>query len=87
MKELCFYLYNGYTIDPTVFCLFKYGQFSLYTAYLFFKDIIREAWMQYKTNRFVVCKYDNDDYYRYCLQFCILRFKILELEATHKIKG
>lgn len=87
LTELIFYLYNGYIIYPDSLCYLGSDLLSLYTAYKYWQDIIKEAWMQILSERYCyIDKIDNDDYKRSALQFCIYRFRIMINESIKKQK-
>lgn len=71
-------------ITQNNFVYFGKGKISLYTASIFFNEIIREAWYQYISERYIATRFDEDDYFRQALNFSIYSFKIQVKEEADK---
>lgn len=51
---------------------------------MFWQEIMKEAWYQYISERYITTKYDKDDYLRQALNFCIYSFKTQIKEEAEK---
>ena len=71
------YAFNNRDIKNNDFCYLEDGILSLYTAFNFWGKIIAEAWYQIISDRYVLTKYDEDDYLRLGLNYAIYKFKSL----------
>ena len=69
----------------TTFIYYDRGILSLYTGFIYWYDVVKEAWLQFLSGRFVPTKFDNDDYKRQALNYCIYRFKGLLKEDIYNI--
>ncbi len=88
LQELTFYIYKGFLIYRDTFFYIGKDLVSLYTANKYWSDLVSEAWRQFISERFCYTpKYDDDDYKRSALQYCIYRFKVLINEDIKNKKG
>lgn len=71
------YAFNNRDIKTNDFCYLEDRILSLYTAFNFWGKIIVEAWYQIISDRYVLTKYDEDDYLRLGLNYAIYKFKSL----------